>query len=176
MKGEFLISSPKQKPSNKSPLSILKSYHSKDTMISSKKLLHLARKWRMAAETGRKRISFRRTSSKKISGDLDKAPIIKKGHFAIYTSDGGRFEVPLSYLASGVIRELFDAAEEEFGIPGEGPIILPIDTSSMEYMMSLIRRGLGSEQEAALLASFTRCSKSYFKTDEARFCPQVTCI
>ncbi|KAI4367366.1 hypothetical protein MLD38_023111 [Melastoma candidum] len=145
-------------------------------MISSKKLLHLARKWRMAAETGRKRISLRRTGSKKNSGDSKEAPVIKKGHFAIYTTDGGRFEVPLSYLASGVIRELFDAAEEEFGIPGEGPIVLPIDASSMEYMMSMIRRGLGSDQEAVLLASFTRCSKSYFGTDEARSCPQVICI
>ncbi|KAI4367364.1 hypothetical protein MLD38_023109 [Melastoma candidum] len=145
-------------------------------MISSKKLLALARRWQMVGAIRRKRISFRRASSKKSSSYSNETSVVRKGHFAVYTTDNRRFEVPLSYLTSGVIRELFTIAEEEFGIPGEGPIVLPVDSLSMEYMMLMIRRGLGLEQEKALLASFTRCSRSYFMVDKARTCPQITCM
>ncbi|KAI4369785.1 hypothetical protein MLD38_018189 [Melastoma candidum] len=145
-------------------------------MISSKKLLQLAKKWQMVANIGRKRMSLGKTSSKKGLSNMEESSVARKGHFAIYTTDGGRFEIPLLCLANGVIRELFVIAEEEFGIPGKGPIVLPIDASSMEYVMSLIRRGLAQEQENALLASLTRCRNSYFAADEARPCPLVMCM
>ncbi|KAI4387850.1 hypothetical protein MLD38_000244 [Melastoma candidum] len=140
-------------------------------MISRRRLLHLARKWRQAAEIRRKRISFRSMSAKRNSGEHTEGPIVKKGHFAVYTSDGGRFVLPLSFLGNRVIRELFVVAEEEFGTPGEGPIVLPIDSTSMEYVISMIRRGLGLDQEA-LLDSFTRCS-SHFTTDAPVACPSI---
>ncbi|KAI4387847.1 hypothetical protein MLD38_000241 [Melastoma candidum] len=141
-------------------------------MISSRKLLHLARKWRQAAKIRRKRITFRSTSVKRNSGEHTEGPVVKKGHFVVYTSDGGRFVLPLSFLGDRVIRELFAVAEEEFGTPGEGPIVLPIDSISMEYVISMIRRGLDLDQEA-LLVSFTRCS-SHFTADKALVaCPSV---
>ncbi|KAI4369784.1 hypothetical protein MLD38_018188 [Melastoma candidum] len=101
-------------------------------MISGKKILQLARKWQMAAAVGRKRISLHRTSSsKKSSGDSSKARVAQKGHFAVYATDGTRFEIPISYLSDGVIGEL-SIVEEEFKIPSEGPIVLPLDASSMK--------------------------------------------
>ncbi|KAI4367363.1 hypothetical protein MLD38_023108 [Melastoma candidum] len=130
-------------------------------MISSKKLLQLAQKWQMKVAIRRKRISVGRISSKKGLGHMEEAPVARKGHFAVYTTDGGRFEVPLEYLKNVVIRELFTIAEEEFGIPGEGPIVLPLDASSMEYVMSMIRRGLALEQKS-LLISLARCSNNLF--------------
>ncbi|KAI4339625.1 hypothetical protein MLD38_024543 [Melastoma candidum] len=146
-------------------------------MISSKKLLLLARKWRLAAAIGRKRISFRRTSSKRDPRESNEVLAVKKGHFVVYTTDGGRFVIPLSFLGNRVIRELFAIAEDEFGIPGEGSIVLPIDASSMTYVMSLIRRGLAPEQEKALWMSFSQCSHSYLTVDEALPCVQaVLCM
>ncbi|KAI4367361.1 hypothetical protein MLD38_023106 [Melastoma candidum] len=142
-------------------------------MISSKKILQLARKWQRAAVIGRKRISLGRMGSKKCSGCTEEASVARKGHFTVYTTDGKRLEVPLSYLAKGIIRELFVLAEEEFGIPGEGPIVLPLDASSLEYIISMIRRGLAWEQEKTLLLSFARCSNSLFD-DMAPACQQVS--
>ncbi|KAI4375802.1 hypothetical protein MLD38_013628 [Melastoma candidum] len=144
-------------------------------MTSSKKLLQLVRKWKRTATIGRKRISFHRTSSRKVSDDSTGASAVQKDHFPVYTTDGQRFDIPLSYLSNGVIRELFSMAEEEFGIPSEGAIVLPIDASSMEYTTSLIRRGLSVEQENALLMSFSRCS-SYDPAIEARTSSQILCM
>ncbi|KAI4387846.1 hypothetical protein MLD38_000240 [Melastoma candidum] len=146
-------------------------------MISSKKLVELARKWRLAAAIGRKRISFLRTSSNRNPSESNEVPAVKKGHFVVYTTDGGRFFIPLSYLGNKVIIELFAIAEDEFGIPGEGPIVLPIDASSLTHVMSLIRRGSASEQEKALSMSFSRCSRSYVSTGQALPCTQaVLCM
>ncbi|KAI4339623.1 hypothetical protein MLD38_024541 [Melastoma candidum] len=146
-------------------------------MISSKKLLDLARKWRSAAAIGRKRISFRRTSSNRNPDDSDEVPAVKKGHFVVYTMDGGRFFIPLSYLGNKVIIELFAIAEDELGIPGEGPIVFPIDASSMTYAMSLIRQGSASEQAKALSMSFSRCSRSHVTAGQQLPCtPAVVCM
>ncbi|KAI4339624.1 hypothetical protein MLD38_024542 [Melastoma candidum] len=134
-------------------------------MISRRRHLQMARKWQQAAAIGRKMISFRSMSVKRNSGLQNEGPAVRNGHFAVYTSDSRRFVIPLSFLGNRVIQELFSVSEEEFGIPGDGPIVLPIDATSMEYVISLIRRGLGLDQEA-LLVSFTRCS-SHFTADKA---------
>ncbi|KAI4375801.1 hypothetical protein MLD38_013627 [Melastoma candidum] len=143
-------------------------------MISGKKLQQLARKWRMAIEIQGKRISLGRSSSGKSSGDSNEESslVIKKGHFTIYTTDGRRFFIPLVHLSNGVIRELFAIAEEEFGIPVEGPIVMPVEATAMEYIISSIRWGLSFEQEKALLSSFTRCN-SYLTADKTQACPQI---
>ncbi|KAI4311401.1 hypothetical protein MLD38_036303 [Melastoma candidum] len=140
-------------------------------MISTKKLLRLAKNCQTAAKVGGKNVSLSRTSSTK-----EEASVARKGHFAVYTTNGKRFEVPLSYLANGVLIQLLIIAEEEFGIPGDGPMVLPLDASSMENLMSMIRRGLAPAQEKALLTSFTRCSSSYFSDDKAHPCRQIICI
>ncbi|KAF8013405.1 hypothetical protein BT93_I1299 [Corymbia citriodora subsp. variegata] len=131
-------------------------------MISTKKLIQMARKWQKMATMGRKRIAFPRTNSKSTSANADGSLAAQKGHFVVYTTDEGRFAIPLSYLSNNIVRELFRVSEEEFGIPRDGPIMLPIDALSMEYIISLISRGLAKDQENALLMSLTRgsCSSS----------------
>ncbi|KAF8013404.1 hypothetical protein BT93_I1298 [Corymbia citriodora subsp. variegata] len=131
-------------------------------MISTKKLIQMARKWQKMATIGRKKNSFHWKNSKSASTNAKRSSIAQKGHFVVYTTDERRFMIPLSFLGNDVVRELFWVSEEEFGIACDGPIMLPIDALSMEYIISLIRRGLTKDQQNALLMSFTRqsCSSS----------------
>ncbi|KAL3722772.1 hypothetical protein ACJRO7_035042 [Eucalyptus globulus] len=131
-------------------------------MISTKKLIQMARKWQKMATMGRKRIAFQRTNSKSRLANANGSSAGQKGCFIVYTMDERRFAIPLSYLSNNIVRGLFRASEEEFGIPTDGPITLPIDALSMEYIISLISRGLAKDQENALLMSLTRgsCSSS----------------
>ncbi|KAF8032322.1 hypothetical protein BT93_D1286 [Corymbia citriodora subsp. variegata] len=131
-------------------------------MISTKKLIRMARKWQKMATVGRKRISFHRTNSKSATANANRSSVAQKGHFVVYTTDERRFVIPLSFLGNEIVRGLFRISEEEFGIPCDGPITLPIDALSMEYILSLIRTGLAKEQENALVMSFNRqsCSSS----------------
>ncbi|KAF8032324.1 hypothetical protein BT93_D1288 [Corymbia citriodora subsp. variegata] len=133
-------------------------------MISTKKLIQMARKWQKMAAVGRKRISFHRTNSKSATTNANRSSVAQKGHFVVYTTDERRFVIPLSFLGNEIVRGLFRISEEEFGIPCDGPITLPIDALSMEYTLSLIRRGLAKDQENALLMSFSRQSCSSFLT------------
>ncbi|XP_031125982.1 auxin-responsive protein SAUR68-like [Ipomoea triloba] len=127
-------------------------------MISSKKLIKLAKKWQKFAAVRRKRISF-----PSLNDDTDccsTSSAVNKGHFVVYTADQKRFVVPLSYLENEIIRQLLNMSEEEFGLPSDGPITLPCDAAFMNYIISLLSRGLSKELENALLISFTssRCS------------------
>nr|GMC82969.1 auxin-responsive protein SAUR68-like [Ipomoea batatas] len=127
-------------------------------MISSKKLIKLAKKWQKFAVIRRKRISF-----PSLNDDTDccnTSSAVSKGHFVVYTDDQKRFFVPLSYLENEIIRQLLNMSEEEFGLSSDGPITLPCDAAFMNYIISLLSRGLSKELENALLISFTssRCS------------------
>nr|GMC94539.1 auxin-responsive protein SAUR68-like [Ipomoea batatas] len=127
-------------------------------MISSKKLIKLAKRWQKFAAIRRKRISFP-------SDDTDTCTTftpVNRGHFAIYTADQMRFVVPLSYLENEIIRQLLSMSEEEFGLPSDGPITLPCDAVFMDYIISLLSRGLSRELESALLISVTshQCSSA----------------
>ncbi|XP_015893186.3 auxin-responsive protein SAUR68 [Ziziphus jujuba] len=132
-------------------------------MISAKKLIKMARKWQKLATLSRKRILFPRNNE-----DLDaestsnSSSIVEKGHFVVYTADHKRFVMPLSYLSSNILRELFKMSEEEFGLPSDRPITLPCDAIFMEYVVALIRRGATKDVEKALLKSINagRCSSS----------------
>ncbi|KAH7692283.1 Small auxin-up RNA protein [Dioscorea alata] len=89
--------------------------------------------------------------------------VAEKGHFNVYTSEGKRFIVPLAYLDNRIFKELLRISEEEFGLPCDGPITLPCDAASMEYVLSLLRRGVSKEIEMQLLSSIfiscqSRCS------------------
>ena len=88
-------------------------------VIRPKKLFEMAR-----------RVTSTRPKTKRVAD---------KGHFVVYTMDGRRFMLPLFYLKSEVFRDLFRMAEEEFGVPSDGPITLPCDSVFMEYAMFLIR-------------------------------------
>ncbi|XP_019157627.1 PREDICTED: auxin-responsive protein SAUR68-like [Ipomoea nil] len=130
-------------------------------MISSKRLIKLAKRWQKFAAIRRKRISF-----PSLYDDADScsstSSAVYKGHFTIYTADQKRFVVPLSYLGNEIIRQLLSMSEEEFGLPSDGPITLPCDAVFMDYIISLLSRGLYGELENALLVSVTshQCSSA----------------
>ncbi|KAK3011026.1 hypothetical protein RJ639_011930 [Escallonia herrerae] len=107
----------------------------------------------------RKRISFPRNN---VDGKLDTPLVADKGHFVVYSNDGRRFVIPLVYLNNEVLRQLLKMSEEEFGLPGDGPITLPCDAFLREYIISLIRRGVANDLEKALLTSVcrSRCTSS----------------
>ena len=123
-------------------------------MISTKKLIKMARKWQKMAATSRKMISLMRSSSFK------KAQQVEKGYFVVYTTDERRFALPLAYLQSEIIGELLRMSEEEFGLAGDGAITLPCDSVLLEYAISIIQRRVGRELVDALMLSFSHCHYS----------------
>ncbi|KAJ0076786.1 hypothetical protein Patl1_35797 [Pistacia atlantica] len=97
-------------------------------MINAKKLIKLAKKWQRTAALKRKRIlllGFNKTSTPSAA---------HKGHFVDYTVDQKSFVFPIPYLRSHIFQELLRMSEEEFGLPGNGPITLSCDASFMEYL------------------------------------------
>jgi hypothetical protein len=66
-----------------------------------------------------------------------------RGHFAAYTREGRRFFIPIAYLASDTFRELLSMAEEEFGEPGDRPIVLPCSADRLEQILDAFRSGGG---------------------------------
>uniref|UniRef100_A0A199U9Z3 Auxin-responsive family protein n=2 Tax=Manihot esculenta TaxID=3983 RepID=A0A199U9Z3_MANES len=126
-------------------------------MISTKKLLKLAKKWQKMAAVRRRRI----TSSQNI-GSIDTSSIAEKGHFVVYSTDKKRFLLPLEYLNNEIMRDLFNMAEEEFGLQSEGPLTLTCDADLMEYAISLIRQNATRDVERAWLVSIASncCSSS----------------
>ncbi|CAO2815697.1 unnamed protein product [Amaranthus hypochondriacus] len=117
------------------------------SMISTKKLIKMARKWQKIAAASRKRISWPRS-------------VANEGHFVVYTTNGRRFMIPLAYLKTEVFIELFRIAEEQFGITSSGPITLPCDSKFMEYVISVVQRCASQDLEQALMVSLTSCRHS----------------
>ncbi|CAN4114725.1 unnamed protein product [Withania somnifera] len=119
------------------------SAHEKITMISTKKLIKMVRRWQKFEAKQRKRISFQRNGR----------------HFVVYTADQTRFVIPLAYLENEVIRQLLNMSEEEFGLPSGGPITLPCDSVFMDYIVSLIKKGVaaGDLHNAVLLSTASCC-------------------
>ncbi|CAO2813685.1 unnamed protein product [Amaranthus hypochondriacus] len=121
----------------------------------------MARKWRKIAATSRKRISWSR-------------PVTENGHFVVYTSDKRRFMIPLTYLKNEIFTELFRKAEEEFGVTASGPIVLPCDSTFMEYAIPMIQRHVSKDIEMALIMSLATCrysslSNEYEQTNQQLF-------
>ncbi|KAJ3691299.1 hypothetical protein LUZ61_020463 [Rhynchospora tenuis] len=96
-------------------------------MIHPKKLIEMARKWH-----------------KKITD---------KGHFVVYTMDGERFTIPLSYLNSKIFEELLKMSEDEFGLSNDRPIVLPCDAPLVKRTISLMRRQVSQEVESEMIKS-----------------------
>ncbi|XP_009618913.1 auxin-responsive protein SAUR68-like [Nicotiana tabacum] len=128
------------------------------TMISTKKLIKMARRWQKFVAKQRKRISLPRNDSDTDSRSTFSSSIVEKGHFVVYTADQARFVIPLAYLENEVIRQLLNMSEEEFGLQSGGPITLPFDSDFMDYIISLIKKSVAaSELHKALLLSITSC-------------------
>ncbi|XP_068645251.1 auxin-responsive protein SAUR67-like [Aristolochia californica] len=81
--------------------------------------------------------------------------VAEKGHFVAYTTDCERFVLPLTFLCNPILQALLAVSEEEYGLPGNGPIMLPCDGASMEYLISLTQRSLSEDLQKALLVSIT---------------------
>ncbi|WCJ18902.1 SAUR-like auxin-responsive protein family [Euphorbia peplus] len=129
--------------------------------ISAKKLIKMARKWQKLAALKRRRI----TSESYITATTDTRSCstsakAEKGFFAVYSSDQKRFLLPLEYLNNGIIIELFNMAEDEFGLPGSGPLTLPCEAEIMEYAIGLIKRQVNGDVERALLTSIANSCSS----------------
>uniref|UniRef100_A0A0E0M458 Auxin-responsive protein n=1 Tax=Oryza punctata TaxID=4537 RepID=A0A0E0M458_ORYPU len=121
------------------------------TMISAKRIAQLAKKWRRIAALGRKRLTMSSTATEE--AQCCSTAVAGKGHCAIYTADGVRFEVPLAYLGTAVFGELLAMSQEEYGFSGDGRITLPCDAMVMEYVMCLLGRNASAEVEKAFLSS-----------------------
>ncbi|XP_010266109.1 PREDICTED: auxin-responsive protein SAUR67-like [Nelumbo nucifera] len=131
-------------------------------MISPKRLLAMAKKWQKAAASGRRTIVSSEVELAHVEC-FDDRTIADKGHFVVYSVDKKRFVVPLKYLDNNIIRELLRLSEEEFGLPGEGPITVPCDATFMDYIVSLVRRRrVPKDLENSLLTSMStgRCFAS----------------
>ena len=138
-------------------------------MICPKKLIRMARKWQKMAALGRKRISLQRINEGVDEESCSTSSVADKGHFVVYSSDRRRFVIPLMYLDSEIMRELFQMSEEEYGIQSTGPIILPYDSVFLDYVISFIQRGVAKELERALIMSIapSNCSSSsYFHQEQ----------
>ncbi|WRX13777.1 Small auxin-up RNA - like 10 [Theobroma cacao] len=121
-------------------------------MIKAKRLIELARKWQKMAAIKRRRISFPKQNT-----DADPAATSGKGHFGVYTTDKKRFVVPLKYLNTNLFRELLKMSEEVFGIPADGPITLPCDSTFLVYITPFTQGRVPEDLEKALLTTLTTC-------------------
>ncbi|KAJ4715904.1 Auxin-responsive protein [Melia azedarach] len=127
-------------------------------MVSTKKLMKMATKWQKAAEIGMKRIPLQRADSNMNSNRCNISAVANKGHFVVYTRDNQRFMIPLPYLNNEIFRELLKMSEEEFGLPRDGPIILPCNSFFLEYLVSFIGTELAkNEEKAKLLSVISSC-------------------
>ncbi|TQD89358.1 hypothetical protein C1H46_025079 [Malus baccata] len=75
--------------------------------------------------------------------------VTEKGTFVVYTTNERHFVLLLSYLSNHIFQELFKMSEEEFGLSRSEPITLPCDSYFMNYMFSLVNRGLTVDMEKA---------------------------
>ncbi|WCJ18915.1 SAUR-like auxin-responsive protein family [Euphorbia peplus] len=121
--------------------------------ISAKKLIKLARKWQKMAALKRRRITLPHTVSTTNTMSCSTSAKAEKGFFAVYSSDQKRFLLPLEYLDNEIITELFNMAEDEFGLPGSGPLTLPCEAEIMEYAIGLIKKQVNRDVERAFLTS-----------------------
>ncbi|KAH7518318.1 hypothetical protein FEM48_Zijuj09G0158700 [Ziziphus jujuba var. spinosa] len=135
-------------------------------MISTKKLINMARRWHRLSSRGKKRISI----PKKVenvnaeSFSTSTSYLADKGHFVIYSADQKRFMLPLAYLCNNIFRELLEMSEEEFGLSTGKPIRLTCDSVFLNYIIPLFQRGLSTDLEKALLNSISTCRFSSTST------------
>lgn len=112
----------------------------------------MARKWQKMAAGKRKRISYPRHEVNTHSNSAT-----NKGHFVVYSIDHKRFVVPLKFLSTKIFRELLKWSEEEFGLPANGPIMLPCDGVFLDYVISLVQECIPEDVEKALITFMAAC-------------------
>ncbi|GAA0154847.1 hypothetical protein LIER_43296 [Lithospermum erythrorhizon] len=129
-------------------------------MVSTKKLINMARNWQRISAI--KRMSQSQANEDSSTSGRSSTPSImaEKGHFVAYCSDGKRYSIPITYLQSSIFRELLKMSEEEYGIQNKGPITFPFDSTFIDYMISLCKRKTTKDVEKALLLSIAANSRS----------------
>lgn len=120
------------------------------------RIIEMARKWQKKRASSSVRISYPTNNRKNSSSSWT----ANKGHFVVYSMDKKRFEVPIEYLSKKIVKELLNWSEEEFGLARNGPLMLPIDGTMLEYVISLVSENLAEDLEKALI-SFTSISTSH---------------
>lgn len=125
-------------------------------------MIKMARKWQKLASMRSKQISLQGRNGDTPdteSGGSNGSSRTEKGHFVVYTVDQTRFVFPIVYLGNHIFRELFKMSEEEFGLPRDGPIMLPCDAVFMNYVVFLMNRRVSEDMEKALLMSMAAISQ-----------------
>lgn len=141
-------------------------------MVNLKRLIVMARKWQKFAGEKRRSISFPKRSDQGKSSSVANA-----GHFVVYTTDKKRFEFPLEYLSSNIFVQLFNMSEEEFGLPSEGPITLPCESSFLDYVIKLVHGQISQDlHQALLLTCMSTCHSSASSSDFLQNCHQQMLI
>ncbi|KAK8582577.1 hypothetical protein V6N13_069351 [Hibiscus sabdariffa] len=137
-------------------------------MISAKKLIKLAKRWQKLASIRRKRITLPIIIGDSETNSCSTSSEVVKGHFVVYSVDQKRFVLPLEYLKNKIVMELFNLAEEEFGLPGNGILLMPCDANFMEYVIALIKKKPSKKVEKTLILSVStdRCCSSYLFQQE----------
>ncbi|KAL4319041.1 hypothetical protein GQ457_18G018730 [Hibiscus cannabinus] len=102
----------------------------------------LAKKWQKLASIRRKRTHYQEPRRDSETNGLQHITVVDKGHFVVYSVDQKRFVLPLEYLKNSIMMELFNLAEEEFGLPGNG-------------FFSCLKPSEELEKEKALIMSVT---------------------
>lgn len=92
------------------------------------KLMEIPKKWHGGASS--------RVTSPTAAAAAAACP---RGHFAAYTRDGSRFFIPIACLTSDTFQELLNMAEEEFGKPGDRPIVLPCSAACLDQILAAFR-------------------------------------
>ncbi|KAE8719149.1 putative SAUR-like auxin-responsive protein family [Hibiscus syriacus] len=132
-------------------------------MIGAKKLIKLTKRWQKMASIRRKRITLPRNLRDSETNSCSTSSVVDRGHFVLYSVDQKRFVLPLEYLKNNIVMEPFNLAEEEFGLPGNGILLMPCDANVMQYVIALIKEKPTKEVEKALILSVStsRCCSSY---------------
>ncbi|PHT31116.1 hypothetical protein CQW23_27453 [Capsicum baccatum] len=127
-------------------------------MLSPKKLIKMFRRWRKFAAMQRKRISFPRNGSNADGCSTSSSYTVEKSHFLVNTIDQRRYVFTLAYLENEAIVQLLNMSKEEFGLPSGGPITLSCDSAFMDYIISLIKKGVtAGDLHKALFLSIPSC-------------------
>ncbi|XP_047047369.1 auxin-responsive protein SAUR36-like [Lolium rigidum] len=134
-------------------------------MIHPNKLAQLAKKCQRMLVS---RAGARRRQASDMDDDeccsTASSVVADEGHCVVYTVDGERFKVPLVYLRTTVITELLRMSEEESGFTSGGNgsrIMLPCDSTVMDYVLCLVRREASKEVEMAFLSSIAGHCHNY---------------
>lgn len=146
-------------------------------MVSTNKIIQMAKKWQNQTTIQRKPIQWRKTQETKTNKSYNSIwTKAEKGHFVVYSIDNRRFVLPLVYLENNIFRELFKLAEEEFGLSNKMPLMFPCDATVLKYIITLVQRNVAKDLEEAVMISITsRQYQVYVDIHQEQICQTLLC-